>query len=82
MIDDNFLSEKLFKNIPGNFDNILWVHVGSILKTTYYKQEDVSPFLNHLYSVNIATSNVEETPNILKYLDENKSEFIQGKLNT
>ena len=45
-------------------------------------QEDVSPFLNHLYSVNIATSNVEETPNILKYLDENKSEFIQGKLNT
>ncbi len=82
MIDNDFLIEKLLENIPCYFYYVLWVHMWSVFKTANDEQEDISSFLSHLDSIDVASPNIEKTSYIFKNLNEDESEFIQGQLNT
>jgi len=63
-------------NIPAYLNDILWIHIGAILKATNNKQKNISSFFLHLHSIDITSTNIEEATDILKYLNKNQIELF------
>lgn len=61
---------NLSENVLAHFNQILWLNKRTVLQTTYYQQKDVLAQRLHLDSVDVNPSNLEETPDILKNVNE------------
>lgn len=82
LINENFVFEKVLEDVPGYLDDVLRVHVRAILQAADDEQEDVPPLLIHLHLINVAAPHVKEASHVLKDLNKDQSELLQGQLNT
>lgn len=71
------LRKQLSEDTLAHLHNIFRLNERPILQATYSKKEDVLPCLVHLYPIDIRSSYLEETANILENIDEQPSKEIK-----
>lgn len=62
---------ELGKDIFTHFYYVFRFDEGTVLQAAYYQQEDIFPHRLHLNSINIDSSDLEETSDIFENINEN-----------
>lgn len=68
--------KQLGEDILAHLYDIFWLDEGTILQAADYEKEDILAHRLHLHTINIHSSNLEETSHVLENIDEEQSKLV------